>query len=70
MKKLVVLLLVAMNISSFAQEHFAGIGTSRRISLLNGTFNPAELANLTSKVDVQFFATSFNVSNNKIGFSV
>lgn len=69
MKKLVVLLLVAMNISSFAQEHFAGIGTSRRISLLNGTFNPAELANLTSKVDVQFFATSFNVSNNKIGFS-
>lgn len=69
MKKLFVLFLLGLNYTTFSQEHFAGIGTSRRISLLNGTFNPAELANLSSKVDIQFFATSFNVSNNKIGFS-
>lgn len=69
MKKLFVLFLLSLNFASFSQEHFAGIGTSRRISLLNGTFNPAELSNLSSKVDIQFFATSFNVSNNKIGFS-
>ena len=69
MKKLFVLFLLGLNYATFSQEHFAGIGTSRRISLLNGTFNAAELANLSSKVDIQFFATSFNVSNNKIGFS-
>jgi hypothetical protein len=69
MKKIIFLLLTVLSYNTFAQEHFSGIGTSKRISLLNGTFNPAELANLSSKVDVQLFATSFIVTNNKIGFS-
>jgi hypothetical protein len=69
MKKLIVFTFLFFTVSSFAQEHFSGIGTSKRIGILNANFNPAELANLSSKVEVNLFATSINVSNNKIGFS-
>ncbi|MCB0443118.1 MAG: hypothetical protein KDC50_03630, partial [Flavobacterium sp.] len=69
MKKLIVPAFILFSICSFAQEHFSGIGTSKRIGILNANFNPAELANLTSRMEVNLFATSINVSNNKIGFS-
>ncbi|PKP14557.1 MAG: hypothetical protein CVU07_14255, partial [Bacteroidetes bacterium HGW-Bacteroidetes-23] len=69
MKKLIVSVFMLFSICSFAQEHFSGIGTSKRIGILNANFNPAELANLSSKMEVNLFATSVNISNNKIGVS-
>ncbi|UPQ79412.1 hypothetical protein M0M57_00900 [Flavobacterium azooxidireducens] len=69
MKKLIVSVFMLFSICSFAQEHFSGIGTSKRIGILNANFNPAELANLSSKMEVNVFATSVNISNNKIGVS-
>ncbi|HBI00066.1 MAG TPA: hypothetical protein PLL09_02225 [Flavobacterium sp.] len=69
MKKLIVSIFMLISVCSFAQEHFSGIGTSKRIGILNANFNPAELANLSSKMEVNLFATSVNISNNKIGVS-
>ena len=69
MKKLIVPVFMLFSICLFAQEHFSGIGTSKRIGILNANFNPAELANLSSKMEVNLFATSINISNNKIGVS-
>ncbi|WP_188360852.1 hypothetical protein [Flavobacterium orientale] len=69
MKKIIFLFLLLNSTAFFAQDHFSGISTSKRIGVLNGTINPAELANLTSKVEVHVFALSTTVANNKIGFS-
>lgn len=69
MKKIILTLLVFNFIPIVAQEHFSAITTSRRVGILNGGNNPSEFANLSSKIEVQIFAASFNQSNNKIGFS-
>lgn len=69
MKKIIVSVFTLTGFCIFAQEHFSGIGTSKRIGILNANLNPAELANLSSKTDINFFAVSANVANNKIGFS-
>lgn len=69
MKKLIVPAFFLVSVCSFSQEHFTGIGTSKRIGILNANFNPAELANLSSKMEVNLFATSVTISNNKIGVS-
>lgn len=69
MKKILVFVCVLFSTSLIAQEFFSGIGTSKRVGILNGNFNPAEFANLSSKMELQFFATSINFSNNKIGYS-
>jgi hypothetical protein len=68
MKKAIVILTILILNQSFAQEHFSGINISRRVGLLNASFNPAELTNLSSKYEVNVFNTSLNVSNNKISF--
>lgn len=52
-----------------AQDHFSGINLSNRVGLLNGSVNPAELSNLSSKYEVNLFSASVNVANDKIGFS-
>ena len=52
-----------------AQDHFAGINTSQRVSWINAQINPAELADVTSKYEIHVFSASINASNNKIGFS-
>ena len=67
MKKQIVSLFLLISFCSFSQEHFSGIGTSKRIGILNANFNPAELANLSSKTEVNLLASSINISNNKIG---
>ena len=67
MKKITFLLSVFFIIPAFAQEHFSGISTSKRVGILNIGMNPSELANLNSKFEIQLFATSINVANNKIG---
>jgi hypothetical protein len=68
MKK-VSLLLFFIGISSFAQEHFSGISTSKRGGLLNAHNNPAELVNMDSKFEVNVFNFSLGLANNKLSFS-
>jgi hypothetical protein len=68
MKNCLLFVCVLFSTTLIAQEFFSGIGTSKRVGILNGNFNPAEFANLSSKMELQFFATSINFSNNKIGF--
>lgn len=69
MKKLILLItLLVINIG-IAQEHFSGINISRRVGLLNASFNPAELTNMSNKYEINVFNTSLNVSNNKVSFS-
>ena len=69
MKKWYILFFVFVNFSSKAQEHYAGIGLSRRVGILNTLINPAELCNMASKFDIHFFGVSTNVSNNKLSIS-
>jgi hypothetical protein len=69
MKKLtcLVLFLVAQLVQ--AQEHFAGISTSKRVGIINLTVNPSELANLKNHFEIQLLSSSINVANNKVGFN-
>lgn len=60
-------LLVLSTVS--AQQHFAGINTSSRTGIVNGTLNPAEFANVKSTYEINIIAPSIIASNNKIGFS-
>jgi hypothetical protein len=69
MKKIIYLLIGLLSVNTFAQEHFSGITTSKRVGILNGDINPSELANLSSKYEIQIFALSINTSNNKLGFN-
>jgi len=69
MKKITLLLCSLLFVSSYGQEHFSGITTSKRVGILNGNMNPSEFSNLNSRFEIQLFAPSINVSNNKIGFS-
>lgn len=69
MKNIILTLIIATSFSGLAQEHFSGVNTSRRVGILNGTINPAEFANLSSRIEVGLFATSINAANNKVGFS-
>ena len=67
MKKFLYLASAFFILPTFAQEHFSGILTSKRVGILNVGMNPSELSNLDSKFEIQLFATSINVANNKIG---
>lgn len=69
MKKIILTVSLFVGLSTFAQDHFSGISTSNRIGILNANINPAELANLSKKFEVNIYGLSFNVSNNKIAFS-
>jgi len=68
MKKSFLFLCVASSLTSFAQEHFAGISTSSRGGILNASTNPAELSNLKSKYEVGVLSASFALSNNQLTF--
>ena len=68
MKKIIICLFVLQILPMTAQEHFSGITTSKRVGILSGGINPSEFANLSSKIEINLFASSFNVSNNKVGF--
>ena len=69
MKKITLLLCSLIFSPTFAQDHFSGITTSKRVGILNASLNPSELSNLDSKFEVQLMSFSLNVANNKIGFS-
>ncbi|MDR6300582.1 DUF5723 family protein [Mesonia maritima] len=66
MKKFLPYLLFFIPFCMFAQDHFLGINTSRKTSLLNADNNPAELTNLSNKVDISLIHISTLASNNKI----
>lgn len=68
MKKPLLCILTLVSAGMFAQEHFSGINTSRRVGLLNASLNPAELVNLKNTYEVNLLNFSANVSNNKITF--
>lgn len=68
MKKIIVTFGLLIGFGVFAQDHFSGISTSNRVSILNGDLNPAEFSNLSKKFEVNIYGLSFNVNNNKIGF--
>lgn len=69
MKKSLLYLVIILSTSVYSQEHFAGLNTSSRVGILNAGLNPAELMNLKSRFETNTLGFSFNVSNNKIGFS-
>jgi len=68
MKKINLIALLFVSQINNAQEHFSGINISRRVGILNSSFNPAELSNLSNNFEVNVFNTSVNVSNNKVSF--
>jgi hypothetical protein len=68
MKILLPCLLSILCSGVYAQEHFAGINTSRRTGLLNANLNPAELVNLHNPYEVNVLNVSANVFNNKVTF--
>jgi hypothetical protein len=68
MKKPLLFIFTLLSTGLYAQEHFAGINTSRRTGILNATVNPAELTNLKNEYEVNVLSFSANVSNNKISF--
>ncbi|WP_159799461.1 DUF5723 family protein [Flavobacterium sp. MK4S-17] len=51
-----------------AQEHYAGINTSKRVGILNTAINPAEFVNLSNDYEINLITFSANVANNKISF--
>lgn len=69
MKKIILPFSLLFGFVVFAQDHFSGISTSNRVGILNGVINPAEFSNLSKKFEVNVLGLSFNVANNKIGFS-
>ncbi|MFY7757229.1 MAG: DUF5723 family protein, partial [Flavobacterium stagni] len=66
MKKRHLIAMAFVGLYAQAQEHFAGIGLSSRVGVLNTQFNPAELNNMSDKFDINLFGISTNVSNNKL----
>lgn len=68
MKKITYVVLALLSLNAYSQDHFSGITTSKRVGILNGGINPSEFANLNSKYEIQVFAVSVNMSNNKIGY--
>lgn len=68
MKNLLILSCLLLCLNASAQDNYSGIGTSKRVGILNVGINPAELSNLASKYEFNLFGLSANISNNKIGF--
>ncbi|OIQ16922.1 MAG: hypothetical protein BM557_09235 [Flavobacterium sp. MedPE-SWcel] len=69
MRKTLLFVFSILGTVAFSQEHFSGINTSRRTGLLNARNNPAELANIKKKYEVNVFNFSANIANNKMSFS-
>lgn len=68
MNKPLLLFFTLLGTAAMAQEHFAGINTSRRGGMLNAALNPAEYINLSTGYEVNVLNISANVANNKVTF--
>ena len=66
MKKIILILVFFTSIMSYSQEHFAGLNTSNRVGVISVSNNPAELVNMSNRIEIGIFSISANVSNNKI----
>jgi hypothetical protein len=69
MKKLIFIISILVAQLANAQEHFAGISTSKRVGIINMEVNPSELANLNNHFEIQLLSSSMSVANNKVGFN-
>ncbi|MEY2692442.1 MAG: hypothetical protein RIT03_832 [Bacteroidota bacterium] len=69
MKKLFFIAAITVVVGAKAQEHFAGISTSKRVGIINLEVNSSELANLKNHFEIQLLSSSMTISNNKVGFS-
>jgi hypothetical protein len=69
MKKLNLIVIALIAYSGFSQDHFAGLNTSSRVGIMSTSINPAELTNMSNRFEVNVIGSSFNIANNKIGFS-
>lgn len=69
MKKLIFIISMLVAQLANAQEHFAGISTSKRVGIINLEVNPSELANLKNHFEIQLLSSSMNIANNKVGFN-
>ncbi|MFY8214719.1 MAG: hypothetical protein ACOVKJ_09685 [Flavobacterium sp.] len=69
MKKLIFIISILVAQLANAQEHFAGISTSKRVGIINMEVNPSELANLNNHFEIQLLSSSLSVANNKVGFN-
>jgi hypothetical protein len=69
MKRIILTAGLLIGLNTLAQDHYSGISTSNRVGILNANINPAELANLSKKFEVNIYGLSFNIANNKIAFS-
>lgn len=69
MKTITSILLSFIFVNAWAQEHFSGIQLSHRTGILNSYVNPASLASMSNRLEVQLFSFSTAISNNKIGVS-
>jgi hypothetical protein len=68
MKKPLLFAFMLLCTATYAQEHFSGINTSKRVGILNASLNPAEFANMSNDHEINIIGVSFNVANNKISF--
>ncbi len=68
MKKPLLFIFTVLSTGLYAQEHFSGISTSRRVGMLNTTINPAELVNMKGNYEINIFNFSAGVANNKLSF--
>lgn len=68
MKKPLLFIFTVLSTGLYAQEHFSGISTSRRVGMLNATLNPAELVNMKTDYEINLINFSVNVANNKATF--
>lgn len=50
----------------WAQSHFAGMMSNRRVGIINVSYNPAELTNLTNKREFSLVGASMSFGNNKL----
>lgn len=66
MKKTLLCIATMLCFSTYAQDHFAGISTSKRGGIVTALNNPAELVNLKDTIDVNIFSVSVNAANNQI----
>lgn len=68
MKKITFLWMCLTFVTAQSQEHFSGLTTSRRVGIINAGMNPSELLNLKNRFEIQLVSTSFNLSNNIVGY--
>ncbi len=49
-----------------AQVHFSGMMSTKRVGMFNAAYNPAELTNLSNRVEFNLIGTSLSFGNNKM----